>query len=462
MDMVGKTFKHYKIEKLLGKGGMGVVYRALDTRLDRQVAFKVLKADLTVNPDRLRRFLQEARSAAAISHPAIAQVYDIDEVDGTTFIAMEFIEGKTVSELIVNRELDLLGSVEIALQVAEGLSKAHKTKIIHRDIKSDNIMVTQDGHPKLLDFGLAKLLDPNDGLDKTQTLPEQAATRTMYQTMPGTVLGTIAYMSPEQARGQELSYSSDIFSLGIVLYEMVSGELPFKGDSPLDTMHSIAFDEVRPVTIIRKNLPPELHRIISHCLRKRPEDRYQDAGSLAMDLKHLKRDIESGVQRPISAGHKFQEMKYWLQTSLPLGQKSTAILAALIIILAVLLVAKIQWSSVIGIGILGFFLYRYIKNRKSRMLNRLIAKAAKYRDVRAIRIRDNLITLVVDKAPASLYIRINSLVDSINKKLFTGKPVEVNLRDDLPPEEFQQMLREPGVVYVRDDVVLESPQSTSG
>lgn len=462
MDMVGKTFKHYKIEKLLGKGGMGVVYRALDTRLDRQVAFKVLKADLTVNPDRLRRFLQEARSAAAISHPAIAQVYDIDEVDGTTFIAMEFIEGKTVSELIVNRELDLLGSVEIALQVAEGLSKAHKTKIIHRDIKSDNIMVTQDGHPKLLDFGLAKLLDPSDGLDKTQTLPEQAATRTMYQTMPGTVLGTIAYMSPEQARGQELSYSSDIFSLGIVLYEMASGELPFKGDSPLDTMHSIAFDEVRPVTIIRKNLPPELHRIISHCLRKRPEDRYQDAGSLAMDLKHLKRDIESGVQRPLAAGHKFQEMKYWLQTSLPLGQKSTAILAALIIILAVLLVAKIQWSSVIGIGILGFFLYRYIKNRKSRMLSRLVAKASKYQDVRAIRVRDNLITLVVDKGQASLYIRINSLVDSINKKLFTGKPIEINLRDDLPPEEFQQMLREPGVVYVRDDVVLESPLSYSG
>lgn len=462
MDMVGRTFKHYKIEELMGKGGMGVVYRALDTKLNRQVAFKVLTTDLTADAIRLRRFLQEARSAAAVSHPAIAQVYDIDEVDNTVFIAMEFIDGKTVSELIANRELDLIGSVEIALQVAEGLSKAHKTKIIHRDIKSDNIMVTRDGHPKLLDFGLAKLLDPNEGLEKTETLPEQAATRTMYQTVPGTVLGTIAYMSPEQARGQELSYSSDIFSLGIVLYEMVSGELPFKGDSPLDTMHSIAFDEVRPVTVIRKNLPPELHRIISRCLRKRPEDRYQEAAALALELKHLKRDIESGVQRPMSAGHRLQELKYWLQTSLPGGEKILIIVAALLIVVAVLFIANIQWSTLVGIGLLGFFLYRYIKNRKNRMLNRVVAKAARYRDVRAIRIRDNLLTLIVDRAPASLYIRINSLVDSLNKKLFTGKPVEVNLRDDLSPEEFQQMLREPGMVYVRDDVVLESPPSKSG
>ncbi|MCJ7582664.1 MAG: serine/threonine protein kinase, partial [Candidatus Aminicenantes bacterium] len=247
----GKSLKHFKIEKLLGRGGMGVVYLGRDTRLDRPVAIKVLRPDLTANRDRQSRFLQEARSAASVTHPAIAQIYDVDEADGNTFIAMEYVEGKTVTQLIANQELDLVGAVEIALQVTEGLSKAHKANIVHRDIKSDNIMLTKDGHAKLLDFGLAKLLDPPIADGQTQTYGDFAKTRTLPETQPGMVLGTVAYMSPEQARGKPVNQSSDVFSLGIVLYEMIAGELPFKGDSPLDTMHSIAFDEARPVTMIR-------------------------------------------------------------------------------------------------------------------------------------------------------------------------------------------------------------------
>ena len=175
--MIGRTLKHYTIESLLGQGGMGVVYLAKDTRLQRPVALKVLKPDLVSNPDRRKRFLLEARSAAALSHPAIAQIYDIDEDAGTLFISMEYVDGKTVSQLIANGELDLMGSVEIALQVAEGLARAHQQKIIHRDIKSDNIKVTRDGHAKLLDFGLAKLLEtyPEDSGD----LPDISRTLTM-------------------------------------------------------------------------------------------------------------------------------------------------------------------------------------------------------------------------------------------------------------------------------------------
>ena len=455
-SMVDKTIKHYKVGELLGKGGMGVVYRAQDQKLNRPVALKMLKADLTANPDRLKRFLQEARAAAAITHPSIAQVYDIDTVDETTFIVMEFIEGQTVGKLITNKEMDLIGSVEIALQVAEGLAKAHKSKIIHRDVKSENIMVTYDGHAKLLDFGLAKLLEPPPEADKTLTLLEHAPTKTMPKTTAaGTIMGTTSYMSPEQARGQELSYPSDVFSLGIVLYEMVTGELPFEGGSPIDTMHAIAFEEARPVTVIRKNLPPDLHRIIARCLRKRPEDRYPDAGALIPDLKHLKADIESGVQRPFSPGNKFDELKYWVTTSLPIGPQGILIAAAILVVATLLIFTKVQWANLVGIGILGILLYRYIKNRKKRMLKRFVVRISKLATVKAVRIQGDVITVVLDKAKASQYIRINSMVDEINKKLYFGKHFEVAVQDDLSDKEFQCMLRESGIRYVRDDIILE-------
>jgi serine/threonine protein kinase len=453
--LIDKTIKHYKVGELLGKGGMGVVYRAQDQKLNRPVALKMLKAGLTANPDRLKRFLQEARAAAAITHPSIAQVYDIDTVDETTFIVMEFIEGQTVGKLIANKEMDLLGSVEIALQVAEGLAKAHKSKIIHRDIKSENIMLTRDGHAKLLDFGLAKLLEPPPESDKTLTLLEHAPTQTMPKTTAaGTIMGTTSYMSPEQARGQELSYSSDVFSLGIVLYEMVTGELPFEGGSPIDTMHAIAFEEARPVTVIRKNLPPDLHRIIARCLRKRPEDRYPDAGALITELKHLKADIESGVQRPFSPVQKIDELKYWLTTSIPVGSQGIAIVALILLIAALLIFTEIQWANLLWIGVLGLLVYRRIKNRKKRMLKRFVAQASKIESVKAVRIHEDSITVILDKAKASHYIRINSMVDAINKKLFIGKHVEASVQDDLSEEEFQRLLRESGIQYARDDIIL--------
>jgi serine/threonine protein kinase len=453
--MIGKTLHHYRIEALLGKGGMGEVYRARDLRLERPVALKLLRSDLTANAESLRRFLREARAAAAVTHPNIAQVYDIDEVDGTTFIAMEYIEGQTVSQLIANRELDLQAAVEIALQVSEGLAKAHKANIVHRDIKPDNIMVTHDGHAKLLDFGLAKLLE-----EETQFFGEPAEkilthTETLVHTLAGFVMGTINYMSPEQARGQAVDQRSDIFSLGIVIYEMVTGELPFKGETPLDTMHALAFEEAKPVTIIRRNLPSQVHRIVSRCLRKRLEDRYQDAQALAVDLKHLKQDIESGVQTSLSPGQRIQGWLEWLKTSVPFGYTGTAVLALVLILAVFFIFTNVRWGTLIGVIFIGLFGYRHIRNRKSRMISRFAAKICKFPVVRAVIVRENLVTVVIDKAQAKVYLRINSLLDGVNKRLYFGKPVSAVIKDDLAEEELQDLLREPGVAYVRDDVLMK-------
>lgn len=452
--MVGKELKHFKIEKLLGKGGMGVVYRARDVRLDRPVALKVLRSDLTANPDRRRRFLQEAKAASAVTHPSIAQIYDVDEVEGTTFIAMEFVEGQTVGHLIDKRELDLIGSVEIALQVAEGLSKAHEANIVHRDIKSDNIMVTRDGHAKLLDFGLAKLLDPVSA-DEESDVQDLKETETFAHTQPGTVMGTAAYMSPEQARGLPVNQASDVFSMGVVLYEMVTGELPFKGDTPLDTMHSIAFDEARPVTVIRRNLPPELHRVVTRCLRKKPADRYKNARALAADLKKLKNDIESGIQRSLPVGERVRMFFEGIKTSLPFGPTGIAIFVIGLALIVLLIFTKIETGALIGLGVIGLIVYRYIRNRKNRMIKRFTSKISKFPEVKAIIRRDDHITVVVEEAKAKTYIRINSLVDLVNKKLYFGKNIEASVRDDLSPDEFQHILRRPSVTYVRDDIVLK-------
>lgn len=459
--MVGKTLKHYRVEAQLGKGGMGVVYRARDTRLDRLVALKTITPGLVANPERRSRFLLEARSAAAISHSAIAQVYDIDEVDGNLFIAMEYVDGRTVSRLIADGELDLLGAIEIALQIAEGLAKAHDAGILHRDIKSDNIMVTRDGHAKLLDFGLAKLvesgaLEPEAPADLDRTL-----TRGRVHTMAGAVMGTLSYMSPEQARGKELDRRSDIFSLGTVLYEMVTSELPFKGETPLDTMHAIAYEEARPVTIVRRSLTPELHRIVFRCLRKNPDDRYPDAHALAADLRHLKHDLETGTSPRLPAGTRLRNWAYWLKTSFPGGYKGLAILAGAVALAAVLVAVNFNWGGLIGPAFMALFFYRYIRNRKKRRLAAFTKKIAKFPEVRLVVIRENHVTIVLDKAPAKVYIRITALIEELNQRLYVGRDVTAEVKSEIPEAEAQTMLRQVGVVYAREEA-LPAPLPKAG
>jgi predicted Ser/Thr protein kinase len=457
--MVGTTLKHYLIETQLGKGGMGVVYRARDTRLDRLVALKMITPGLVANPERRSRLLLEARSAAAVSHPAIAQVYDIDEVDGNLFIAMEYVDGRTVSRLIADGELDLLGAIEIVLQVAEGLAKAHDAGILHRDIKSDNIMVTRDGHAKLLDFGLAKLVDPGTGEPAPAGELSRTLTRGRVHTIPGAVMGTLSYMSPEQARGKELDRRSDIFSLGTVLYEMVTSELPFKGETPLDTMHAIAYEEARPVTIVRRNLSPELHRIVFRCLRKNPEDRYPDAHALAADLRRLKHDLETGTRTKLPASARLRNWAEGLRASFPGGTKGMLVLAGAIVLAGVLVAVKFNWGALIGPAFILLFLYRFVRNRKKRLVTAFTKKVAKFPEVRLVTVRNDLITVVLDKAPAKVYIRITALVEELNRSLFFGTDVKAEIKSELPETEVQAMLRQVGVVYAREDAPLTSSSS---
>jgi predicted Ser/Thr protein kinase len=449
--MVGTTLKHYRIETQLGKGGMGVVYRARDTRLDRLVALKTLPPGLVADPERKSRFLLEARSAAAVTHPAIAQIYDVDEVDGVLFIAMEYVDGRTVSRLIADGELDLLGAIEIVLQVAEGLAKAHDAGILHRDIKSDNIMVTRDGHAKLLDFGLAKLLEPGSEEPEAPAGLSRTLTRGRYHTIPGAVMGTISYMSPEQARGKELDRRSDIFSLGVVLYEMVTAELPFKGETPLDTMHAIAYEEARPVTIVRRTLDPEVHRIVFRCLRKNPDDRYPDAHALVADLKRLKHDLETGTSHGLPAVARLRTWADWLKTSFPGGYRGLAILAAAVALAVVLVAVNFNWGGLIGPAFIALFFYRFVRNRKKRLMAAFTKKVARFPEVRLVTVRENRVTVVVDKAPAKVYIRITALIEELNRSLFVGRDVTADVKSELPEAEIQTMQRQVGVVYARED-----------
>ena len=272
----GTRLGSYKIESLLGAGGMGEVYRARDVRLNRTVAIKVLGHQLT-DRDRERRFLQEARAASALNHPHIVTLHDIVRDAGIEFLVMEYVPGKPLDRLISGNRLPLGEALAYGQQIAGALAAAHAAGIVHRDIKPANIIVTPDGHVKILDFGLAKLAERDPGGPEDQT--QRAAL-----TEAGTVLGTTAYMSPEQASGRELDHRTDIFSLGVVLYEMLAGQRPFRGRSQVETLHAIINDP--PPSLVQ---PPELRDILDKTLAKDPRERYQHAGDLALDLARFLR-----------------------------------------------------------------------------------------------------------------------------------------------------------------------------
>jgi formylglycine-generating enzyme required for sulfatase activity/tRNA A-37 threonylcarbamoyl transferase component Bud32/dienelactone hydrolase len=257
----------YKIEDVVGRGGMGIVYKAEDTKLKRRVALKFLPPELTLDEEARTRFLLEAQTAAGLSHPNICTIYEINEEDGKSFIAMEYVKGQSLKAKMERGPLEEQEALEMAIQVAEGLEEAHKKGIIHRDIKSANIMITEKGQAKVMDFGLAKV--------KGSTI----------LTREGTTLGTVAYMSPEQARGEEVDQRTDVWSLGVVLYEMLSGELPFKGDREASILYSVVHEEPRPLQTIKPDIPTELQQIINRALKKKPESRYSSAAEMINDLK---------------------------------------------------------------------------------------------------------------------------------------------------------------------------------
>ncbi len=280
----GVTFGHYEIIKQIGAGGMGEVYLAKDTKLDRQVAVKILNEKFAAHESNLNRFIQEAKAASALNHPNILVIHEIGETENSNYIVSEYIEGETLRENFKKSQSKLSEVLDIAIQITNALCTAHAANIVHRDIKPENIMIRPDGFVKILDFGLAKLVEQKAaGVD--------ASTVKQNQTAKGMILGTVNYMSPEQAKGEKVDARTDIFSFGVVIYEMIAGRTPFAGDSMSETFANLINSEPPPLTRFSSNAPDELQRIVAKTLRKKRDERYQTMKDLLPDLKNLRENL---------------------------------------------------------------------------------------------------------------------------------------------------------------------------
>jgi non-specific serine/threonine protein kinase len=296
--MIGKAVSHYKILEKIGEGGMGEVFVAEDTKLRRKVALKFLPADLTQDASRKQRFLQEARAAASLEHPHIAAVYDIDEIDGRTFMAMEYVRGKSLREIILKNTLSLRRSLELGTQIAEGLAKAHERGIVHRDLKPENVLVSDDGYAKIIDFGLAKLGEPVPAAAPECDGEHEA--EILIRTREGLVLGTVAYMSPEQARAQSVDARTDVFSLGVLLQEMLTGQAPFSRGSVAETLSAILKESPPELPAQVTSATPELQDALRKALAKNPEERYARMKDLASDLRTFREELGSAARPPVA------------------------------------------------------------------------------------------------------------------------------------------------------------------
>jgi serine/threonine protein kinase len=447
----GQMLKHFRLEGLLGEGGMGLVYRAYDSRLHRPVAVKVLSRDLTSNEERKQRFVQEARAAGRISHPAIAQIFDADEVDGVTFIVMELVEGKTVGQLVADRELDLLGAMDIAIQVADGLAKAHELGIVHRDVKPANVMRTLDGHVKILDFGLAKLLDqrPGAGPEGTRRLPppDFAPTRSNI------VMGTPAYMSPEQVKGVSVDARTDIFALGVLLFEMATGQSPFQRSNSVAALHAAAYEDTPPMNSLRPHVPDELQRIVSRCLRKQPEDRYPNARLLSEDLRRIRRDTEAGLAQRTSWRQHIQNLWAELRALPPSRYGWYALGLGGVLLALYFSLAKIGVGGLVSLALVGLFVYRHIRNSSDRAQEMFLQRVIKIPEVRLVAFQAERASVVVDRPTAQLYERLNAHLRTCNRKLFFGPSMTLSVLHELSDEQTRTILTGQGVQYVRQDVV---------
>ncbi len=344
---VGTRFDHFEIIAPLGAGGMGEVYLALDMRLERHLAIKLLPLESTREVDRVRRFIQEAKAASSLNHPNIITIYEIGEMEGSYYIATELIEGQTLRHRLRENRPNLNDALNITLQIVNAVAAAHAAGIIHRDLKPENVMVRPDGLTKVLDFGLAKLT-----AIPTREVDTQADTMMQAGTAPGIIMGTLRYMSPEQARGMPVDARTDIFSIGVVLYEMITGRAPFSGETTSDVIAAILTAEPPPVTAVNTEAPVELQRIVSRALCKDKESRYQSSKDLLADLKTLHQDLEFSAKLSQSA-EKLKTHHTGEVTPTPPSVVATGKfrpIHALVVLPAILLAAGIIWWFVAGRG----------------------------------------------------------------------------------------------------------------
>src|SRR6266536_1931073 len=336
----------YEIRSQLGAGGMGEVYLARDPKINRDVAIKVLPTAFSSDSERLRRFEQEAQAAGGLNHPNILSIYDVDTHDGSPYVVSELLEGETLREQLNGTALPVRKAIDYALQIASGLAAAHAKGIVHRDLKPENLFVTKEGRVKILDFGLAKLIEPRDGSEVRTDLPTR-----QRNTEPGTVVGTVGYMSPEQVRGQRVDHRSDIFSLGVIVYEMLSGKRAFRGDSTIETLNAILKEDPPELSESNSQINPALERVVMHCLEKSPEQRFQSARDVTFALEALSgltssRTLTAAL--PITAGRrKNRERLAWVVAGVCL----LGLLAALPFVIAYLGRAPID-ERVINLSVL--------------------------------------------------------------------------------------------------------------